>query len=447
VDIRSFQEKLFARGQELGCSKMEIYFQQGRSSSVRVAKATIEEYSTKESGGLSLRLEHNGQMGYSYTEKLDADSIDFLINEARDNAGIIESKEIEELFGGSNSYPEVRTYSEALNQITPEQIIEAALTMEREALQADPRIKMVSFSVVRSSESEVLIANSLGLNCEAKYNSAVAVLNVIAEEDSDTTTGYWYEIALDNFDQINCIQIAQNAVKEAVSKLKAETIESNNYPVIFRYDAAGTLLESFTSVFSAEAVDKGFSRLKGKIGEQVAASLISIVDDPHMANVPARCAFDAEGSATKKLDIIKDGQLLTFLHNRKTAQKFGVESTGHASKGSYRGKIGISPQNLFIAPGETSLETMISGVDRGLMITDLQGLHAGTNAVSGEFSLSCNGYLIENGEIGRPVNQITVSGNFFNLLKDIEIVGNDLRFLGSCTTPSLKVKSLTISGA
>lgn len=447
MDIRLFQEKLFARGRELGCTNMEIYFQQGRSTSIRVVKAAIEEYTTKESGGLSLRLEYNGKMGYSYTEKLDEDSIDFLIHEARGNAGIIESKEIEELFGGSNSYPEVKTYSQTLNETTPQQLIEAAFMMEREALNADPRITMVNFCVVRKIESEVLIANTLGLNCEAKYNYATAGLSVIAVEGSDKTTGVWYEIALDNFDQINCVQIAKNAVEEAVSKLKAETIESNNYPVIFRQDAASTLLEAFVSIFSAEAVDKDFSRLKGKIGEQVATSLISIIDDPHMENVPARCAFDAEGSATQKIDIIKDGKLLTFLHNRKTAQKFGVESTGHASKSSYRGKIGISPQNLFLAPGETSLETMISGMKSGLMIIDLQGLHAGTNAVSGEFSLSCNGYLIENGEVARPVNQITVSGNFFNLLKDIEIVGNDLRYLDGCTSPSLKVKSLTISGA
>ncbi|TCZ79876.1 TldD/PmbA family protein [Paenibacillus albiflavus] len=447
MDIRSFQEKLFARGQELGVHKLEIYYQQGRSTSVRVVKGEIDAYTIKESGGLSLRLEHNGQMGYAYTEKLDEDSIDFLIEEARQNAGIVESKELEELFAGSESYVSLSTYSEALSNVAPEKLIEAALAMEKEALQADPRITMVHTSSVSNSESEVFIANNLGLDCAAKYNQAVAGIYVIAEEGGEKTTGGWYEYTLEDFDQVDYLKAAREAVKEAVSKLGADTIESSNYPVIFRQDAASTMLEIFTNIFSAEAVDKDFSRLKGKIGEQVAASIVTIVDDPHMANVPARCTFDAEGSATKRVEIIKEGQLLTFLHNRKTAQKFGVESTGHATKGSYRAKIGISPQNLFITAGATSLEDMIGSMDKGLMITDLQGTHAGANAVSGEFSLSCNGFLIENGAIVRPVNQITVSGNFFNLLQDVEVVGNDLRFLDSCTSPSLKVKSLTISGA
>lgn len=447
MDVRSFQQMLFARGHELGCSNMEIYYRQGRSTSVRVVKGEIDAYTIKESGGLSFRVESNGKMGYSYTEKLDADSIDFLIQEALHNAEVIESKESDELYAGSESYPVLSTYSEELSHIAPDQMIEAAFAMERVALQADRRITMVNSCSVGNSESEILIANTLGLDCEAKYNSAYASISVIAKEASITTTGNWYDFALDNFNQIQYEQIANKAVEEAVSKLNAETIESDNYTVIFRNDAASTLLDAFTSIFSAEAVDKNFSRLKGKLGEQVASSLISIVDNPLMTDVPSRCSFDAEGSATKHIDIIKNGQLLTFLHNRKTAKKFGVESTGHASKGSYKGKIGISPQNLYIAPGITSLSTMIEGIDRGLMIIDLQGLHAGSNAVSGEFSLSCNGFLIENGAIARPVNQITVSGNFFNLLKDIEIVGNDLRFLDNCTSPSLKVKSLTISGA
>lgn len=447
MDVAQFQQRLFAKGRETGCSNMEIYYEQVRSTTVRVSKGEIDAYTIKESGGLSFRGEFDGKMGYAYSEQIDERAIDYLIREARNNAEVMESKENDELFAGSPSYPELSTYSERLAHVAPQTLIDAAFEMESVAAKADTRIAMVRSSTVTISESEVLIANTQGLDCRAKYSSAVGSLSVVAREAGDTTTGEWYDFSLQDFDEINFADIARRAAGEAVSKLNADTIASDNYPVIFRHDAASTLLNAYTSIFSAEAVDKDFSRLKGKLGEQVAGSNITLVDDPLMPHVPAQCAFDAEGHATRRNEIIKEGKLLTFLHNGKTAKKSGIDSTGHASKGGYRGKIGISPHNLYVEPGTASLEEMIANTDRGVMIVQLQGLHAGTNAISGEFSLSCIGFLIENGKVQRPVNQITVSGNLFNVLNEVEQIGKDLRFTGKCNSPSLKVKSLTISGA
>ncbi|WP_019421075.1 TldD/PmbA family protein [Paenibacillus sp. OSY-SE] len=447
MDVTQFQQHLFAKGIESGCSNMEIYYEQVRSTTVRVSKGEIDAYTIKESGGLSFRGEFASKIGYAYSEQIDERVIDYLIEEARNNAEVMESEENDELFAGSASYPELTTYSERLTHVAPQALIDAALEMESVAVEADSRIVMVRSSSVTISESEVLIANTRGLDCRAKYSSAVGSISVVARDAADTTTGEWYDFSLQDFDEINFADIARKSVHEAVSKLNADTIASDNYPVIFRNDAASTLLNAYTTIFSAEAVDKDFSRLKGKLGEQVAGSNITIVDDPLMPHVPAQCAFDAEGHATRRNEIIKEGKLLTFLHNGKTAKKSGIDSTGHASKGGYHGKIGIAPHNLYVEPGTVTLEEMIADTGRGLMIVQLQGLHAGTNAVSGEFSLSCIGFLIEAGKVKRPVNQITVSGNLFNVLNEIEEVGNDLRFTGKCNSPSLKIKSLTISGA
>ncbi|PKM70556.1 MAG: TldD/PmbA family protein, partial [Firmicutes bacterium HGW-Firmicutes-18] len=148
--------------------------------------------------------------------------------------------------------------------------------------------------------------------------------------------------------------------------------------------------------------------------------------------------------------VIENGILKTYLHNQKTAEKDGVSSTGNASRGSYKSTIGISPSNFFIENGTYTLDEMVESIDNGLLLIELQGLHSGLNSVSGDFSLSCFGYLIENGKKSKPVNQITVSGNFFDMIKSIEMIGNDLRFglpAGSYFgAPSLKISELSIAG-
>ncbi len=222
---------------------------------------------------------------------------------------------------------------------------------------------------------------------------------------------------------------------------------SGMVPVILREDAASSLLAAHASIFSAEQVEKGFSSLVGKLGETIAGSNITLVDDPLMERVPGTTIFDAEGVAASRNVLIEQGKLNTFLHNRKTATKAGTITTGNAARGGYKGKLGVSHHNLYIEPGTRSLEQLIADIDYGVLITELHGLHAGTNPTSGNFSLSCIGYLIENGVIARPVNQITVSGNFHELLNDVVELGNDARFTGSCTSPSLRVRELSISGS
>jgi PmbA protein len=450
MDVREFQTNLFAKGKELGYTDMEIYYQADRFTSVRVFKGEIDAYNIAEKGGLAFRGLIDGKMGYSYTEKLDEDSIELLLAEARENAALIEAEDQEELFGGSEFYREVDTHSETLANTAPDRLIEAALGLERVALGVDPRIEMVNYLGVSNNESELTIINTKGLDVQSRNTIAVAYVSAVAKEDGDTATGMELEYTVDDFSKIDVTHIATTAATEALTKLNAQPIESDNYTVVLRNEAAADLLSCYTSIFSGDAVEKGMSRLQGKLGEQVAGGNITIVDDPFLPGAPGNVAFDSEGSATARHDLIKEGKLLTYLHNRKSAKKAGVESTGNAYKGSYRSTVAIQPNNLFIEPGHESLDELVTGTERGLLIVELQGLHAGHNAVSGDFSLSCIGYVIENGKLGRPVNQVTVSGNFFDLLNDVEALGSDLRFSGvsrgACGSPSLKIKSLSISG-
>ena len=209
-------------------------------------------------------------------------------------------------------------------------------------------------------------------------------------------------------------------------------------------------MEAFTGIFSAEAVQKNLSLLKGKLNEKIASDKFTLIDDPYMEDGLASKSFDGEGVACKYKRVIDKGVLKTYFHNLKTAKKDGVETTGNASKGSYKSSIGISPSNFYVEKGERELNEMVADLDKGILITELQGLHSGLNSISGDFSLAALGYLIESGKISRPLEQITVSGNYFEMLKNIEETGSDLKFglpggayIGS---PSLKIKKLSIAG-
>ena len=168
-------------------------------------------------------------------------------------------------------------------------------------------------------------------------------------------------------------------------------------------------------------------------------------------NGGASAAFDGEGVATRTKDVIEKGRLVTFLHNLKTAKKDGVEPTGNASRASFKSPVGISPTNFFIQPGEKSYDQLVADLSDGIIIIDVQGLHSGANPVSGDFSLGAYGYLVEKGKVVRPVDQITIAGNFFKLLAAVEEVGSDLQFgtpgpRGHIGSPSLLISSLSVAG-
>ncbi len=447
MKITQFQERLFQQGREYGYTDMEIYYSASRSVAVTVRAGEVDSYRVAETSGLSFRGLIRGRMGYASTEQLETDSISFLLEEAAGNAAVLDTDDDSDLFGGSDQYPQLQTYTAGLLDTPPDKLIAAAKQLEQLVLDADERITMVRQSSASVREHEVLIANTRGLHCHQQDSVGSMSVYVLAGTESETVSGGWFDYDLSNFEAIDPQQIAERAAYEVVSKLGASSMPSGMVPVILREDAASSLLAAHASIFSAEQVEKGFSSLVGKLGETIAGSNITLVDDPLMEHVPGTTIFDAEGVAASRNVLIEQGKLNTFLHNRKTAAKAGTTTTGNAARGGYKGKLGVSHHNLYIELGTRSLEQLIADIDYGVLITELHGLHAGTNPTSGNFSLSCIGYLIENGAIARPVNQITVSGNFHELLNDVVELGNDARFTGSCTSPSLRVRELSISGS
>ena len=446
MELELFVDSLFKKASEAGFSEYEVYYVDRESLGISVYKEEVEKYNLNNSAGLSFRGKLGDRIGYSYTEILDEDAIDMLVKKAKENVSAIENNDIQFIYEGDKEYKKISTYYEALENLAPDKLINIAINMEKEAKKYCDKVESFSGCAISYSSGKYGIINSKGLNLKNKSNLLTAYVVPIVKDGENMYDGCGYVVAK-SLDEIDPAKIAKMGVDEAVSKIGATSIPAGNYKVIINNEAMVSLLSTFAGIFSGDAVQKGLSLLKGKEGEIIASDIVNLVDDPHLKDGLASVAFDDEGVATVKTYLIQDGKLNTLLHNLKTANKAGVKSTGNGFKASYASPISVSPTNFYIEPGVNSLEEMTKKIDKGLIITDLAGLHSGANSITGDFSLAAKGFYIENGVKTHPVEQITVAGNFFTLLTDIEEVGDDLKFpMSSVGSPSIMIKELSIAG-
>ena len=402
----------------------------------------IVDYTVSESLGLGFRALTGGKMGYASTQALDDDAVEFLIASVKDSAALIENDDPQFIFA------QVDNYSQALDAVTPAQKIAFARELEKAALAQDPRIQRVDGCSVMTESSERAIRNSKGLNLASRQNVAVAYVAPIAEENGRVNTGMKFQMEQE-FSALDAQAIAKAAVERALTGLTAQQPASATCAIAFENRAAASLLGVFSSIFSAEAAQKGLSLLKGREGEAIASEAVTIVDDPHRPHSAASQPFDGEGVPTRKKNVVEKGVLQTLLHNLTTAAKQGVATTGNAARG-YASAVGVAPSNFYIAPSQESVEAMLARMGEGFLITEVSGLHAGANQISGDFSLLAKGFAVRGGQKAEPVEQITVAGNFFAVLKDIVAVADDLAFGlpgGSLVgSPTIWVKALSVAG-
>ena len=207
-----------------------------------------------------------------------------------------------------------------------------------------------------------------------------------------------------------------------------------------------TMLSTFSSIFSAKSVQEGRSLLKGKLEEQIANEKVTILDDALYPEGFSTRAFDSEGYPSQKTVLIEKGKLKSFLHNTQTARKDKVKSTGNGSR-SYKGSLNVSPSNFYLEQGNIKEEDLFKKHAQTIEIVALQGMHSGANPISGDFSLSAEGFLYQNGTRLHSLKQFTVSGNILQLLKDVEMIADNFKFdMDSIGAASVLIKELSISG-
>ena len=445
MEFLVFKDLLFKKAIEAGFNECEVYYSNGESISISAYEGEVEKYNLSKSFGLSFRGKINEKMGYSYTEILDEAAIDMLINNAKNSANLIENNDAQFIYEGDKEYSKVKTYSKELENIDPSKMIELVLDLEKETKSYDKVVNLNGCKISYSS-SNYGIYNTKGLELTNNKNILTSYVVAVVEDEHGKNDGVGYVVA-SSIDEVIPSKIAKQGVKEALSKLGGKSVKSGNYRTIIYNEAMVSLLETFAGIFSADAAQKGLSLLKDKEGEIIASDVVTIIDDPLLDDGLASTPFDDEGVATYTKELISNGKLNTLLHNLKTANKAGVKSTGNGFKSSYSSSVSISASNLYLKKGNKSLEELMKEIDEGIMITDLAGLHSGANSVSGDFSLAAKGFYIKDGKKSFPVEQITVAGNYFELLKNIAEVGNDLTFpMSSVGSPSVIVKGLSIAG-
>lgn len=445
-------DQLLSESESFGFDAAEVMVTSQKDFEASVFQGSVDEYSISESLGLSFRGIKNGSIGYAYTEKINDISTDLLLKEAMDNLKVIDSMDQEFIFANEEElkYKSINQFNELYTEISNKEKISLLKKMEKEAYAYDERVSTIKHCIYGDANQLLKLSNTYKINLEEKSNGFFLYFSVGVKSNDEIQSGYSIFFGND-FSAIDYKAIVHEAVDKAINLLGAETIKSDNYPVIIENKTFASLLKAYASIFSAEAVQKGLSLLEGKLNEKIANNQLSIIDHPHLENKMASRSFDSEGVPTQVKKIVENGQLKTFLHNLKTANKAKVKSTANAIRYSYKSSVGIAPSNFYIEAGDITLKDMVGSIDKGLYIVSLEGMHAGINPVSGDFSLAAKGFLIEKGKKSKPVNQITVSGNFFKVLQSIEMIGRDLEFglpsgASIYGSPSIKVKSLTISG-
>lgn len=450
MTVDQFIQALLDEAQKQGMENAEIYLRSSDSFRAMCVRGEITNYTVHDTRGLSLRGLYQGKMGYVATEAFDEDAVGQLAEAVKESALLTEDEDIQEIYPGDAAYPKIDNYQPALDQVDEKRKLQLILDIEKKALAMDDRITALNYNMISTSSGETRLVNrtpggkKLDLRC--RDNMAVCFVSAAAKDGERVATGSGFRVTR-NFDEIDAEQIAREAVEEALFMLKAAPVPSGTYRAIIDAKCMPDLLTAFAGVFSAESAQKGLSLLAGKEGEKIASEAVTLLDDPLLPGGLGSRPFDDEGVACEKTAVIENGRLMTLLHNLKTARKAGVRTTGNAARSGYAGNVGISPTNFFFAPGEKSKEALIREMGSGLVITDVSGLHAGANAISGDFSLIAQGYTVKDGKKDQPVEQITVAGNFYQLLKNIRAIGSDLAFPGSSVgSPSVDVGEIAVAG-
>ena len=437
MDIKAaekFMEKLVKAGMEYGFEECEASFAQDSSMSIDILKGEVSSYENSVTSTLSFRGLKNGQMGYCSTNILNDDSIDFLLKSAMENCEVLNDEDPQFIYCDENNKDlYFSQITDAYAKNTYKRFEELGLGLEKAILALDERIDAVDILSINCGTGPFLIINSKGLHSYRDTDGISLVASGRAiDADGSVKSGGHYWIGKENL----------------IGKMGAKSVKAGSYKTILRNEAFQQFFMVFFGNFLATTMQRGLSLLADKEGTKIASDALTVKECPMLEKALTKIPFDDEGVLTTEKAIIDKGTFATALYDLKSAYKAGRQSTGNGFRAG--SAVSEMPTNLVVEPGEKDLAGLMEEVGEGIMLTDLSGLHAGVNAISGDFSLLCEGYLIEGGKKGRPVEQITVAGNFYDVIKSIKSVGNDIINLPSGEaeffTPSVYVGELAISG-
>jgi TldD protein len=451
--------RILGRALSNGGEFADIYFEEGSSASIVCEDDKIERVITGADRGVGIRVIAGLRTSYAYTNDITeqallalAETVSRAVNGK--GPGVLLDMRRKIVCHGFD----IRKPPEGIPLQEKVTLVNLANHVARGI---DPRVRQV-MTVYRDGRLNTQLANSLGEFVETGRTSTLFMVQVVASDGNVIQTGYEPVGSLcgfELFEENRPEQIAETAARRALLMLTARKAPAGTMPVILSSEAGGTMVhEAIGHGLEADLAQSGLSIYSGKIGMQVASPLITVVDDATIPYARGSFSFDDEGRAGERTVLVENGILKAYMYDRLSAMKDGCSSTGNGRRESYQTKPIVRMSNTLIAPGESSPDAIIRGVERGLYVKKMGG--GQVNTVNGDFVFDVSeGYLIEKGSIAEPVRGATLTGNGPEVLKKVEKVGNDLGFgIGTCgkdgqgvpvsdAQPTLLISEIIVGGA
>jgi len=443
MEYKGLSKKLIDKSLKKGADAAEIYIESGRNLRIRVRNGEVETVQESAFHGVGFRVFVKGRMAFSSSNDFSAKALDEAISSAVDFARSTTPDENNVLPDDKRITKVEGLYDPKINQVPMEEKIELAKKIEKLAMK-DSRITKSAGAGYSEGEGEIFLANSNGLQKNYKESVCSYGVSVVAEKGEQKSSGSEYKSRRFFSDLKPPEEIAEKAAKEAYEMLDPHMVKTQKVAVIFDPDVARAILGGILRAINGERVLQGASFLAKKLDQKIGSDLLTIIDDGIRAKGLASKPFDGEGVSTQKRVIVDKGVLKGFMYNTIVAKRAGVKSTGNASRRGFTSLPGIGAHNLYIAAGKISREDIIKSTKKGLLLRGVTGY--GINPVNGNFSGGASGFWIEEGKIAFPVKGLTIAGSAFEILNNIDMVGDDLDLNRSFTSPTFRIKLMQIGG-
>lgn len=432
-------------------AEVEAYVQFGRTVTVKVFDRSVESVTVGEPRGVGIRAVRDGKTGYAFSTDMSAAGITRAVTEVKGNLEAADEDPYSRLPSVDPDDYQLTPglWCPGVSRLSLEEKTDLALRAEASALDS-PGVGLVEESVYGDEEEHVAMASTLGVRAEARQSYGYVYVVAHAGHEDERQSGLGFDAARDPH-LLDVTMAGRDAAEKAAALVGARPCETGAYTLVLDREVAAAILSTVVQSLSADAVLKGRSVFKDKIGTAIGSPVLTLLDDGLHPGGAATCPFDGEGVPQQVTTLIQDGVLRSYLYDHRSAEREGggARSTGNSRRASYRALPRVGASNLVVSKGEGTLDGLMKRVGEGLYVESVAGLHSGVNPVSGEISLGVSGRLIEGGVAASPVREVTIATDFSALLNKVCDIAGDARwipFYGSVNTPSIAIEGVTVSG-
>lgn len=427
--------------------QVEVYVARSTTTTVRAYGGEVESLTQASTAGVGVRVIVDHREGFAYAGTLDEAVVLDALADARDNATFAQPDDHNGL-AEPDGVPaaDLDLWRPALGQVPTEDKVATALELERATTGRDPRVTGVRTAVYSDGRGEAAVATSTGIRAWGRGSTCYLMVQALAVADGETQIAHGISVGREP-SELDVEEAASDAVRRATQLLGSRKPPTQRLTLVLEPRMTATFLGVVAGMLNGSAVIKGRSPFAERVGEQVASPLLTFVDDPTDPRSLGAEVHDGEGLARRRNELVVDGVLQGFLHNTYTGRRAGTASTGSAARG-FSSTPSVGAQAVAVAPGTGTHEELLAGVDLGVLVTSMAGLHSGVNPVSGDFSVGVEGLMVRGGGLAEPIREATVASTVQRLLLDIGAVGADLEWLPDGTGGvTLVIPDVALSGA